>query len=300
MAGRTTAPVVAGRRPKATSARKDYSVKMIRIAAASALLALSATMQSHGQNTVQPLTITLTAYNPTGSGGVQLVRFTTKDEIRFLVGTNVSGGQLLLVMPISSGVISNTGNMNAYLEVTQNGNDILDVPTPDSFNLFQDSVVDNTSGRVTIAYGTDRYSTDYAEYHSELQAFNTWAAGRVSTIPQPVGSGTGGTTPGGTTTTPVIGLPVGAIRAFGGYTGATTATSSTTTSFGNPPVNPTFNSGVTTTATTKSTTVAGSSFAGGGTFSSSQVTGEGTIDGVTQGGVPMAGTISGGVPTVRQ
>ncbi|HVM46560.1 MAG TPA: hypothetical protein VMU04_00965 [Candidatus Acidoferrum sp.] len=275
-------------------------MKMIRIAAASALLALSATMQSHGQDTVQPLTITLTAYNPTGSGGVQLVRFTTKDEIRFLVGTNVSGGQLLLVMPISSGVISNTGNMNAYLEVTQNGNDILDVPTPDSFNLFQDSVVDNTSGRVTIAYGTDRYSTDYAEYHSELQAFNTWAAGRVSTIPQPVGSGTGGTTPGGTTTTTVIGLPVGAIRAYGGYnTGATTTSTTTTPSAANLTLIPGFNPSVTT-ATTKSTTVAGSSFAAGGTFSSTMVTGEGTIDGVTLGGVPMEGSISGGVPTVRQ
>jgi hypothetical protein len=201
-------------------------VRIVRVATLSALLAIGAAMQSSGQNAVQLLAVTMTAVDQPTPTTTKAIRFTSKDLIRYFTGSNVVNGQLFLVTPLASGALTNTGNMNSFLRITQGKTTVMEVQTPDSFNFFQDAVSTSRSRFGITSYGTDRYSLDFGGFHAELQTFNTWST-----------------------------MPVG--------------------------LNPIFRTLVPD---------------GTGSFTSSTVTGEGTIDGVTQPGVPMLGSISGGTP----
>jgi hypothetical protein len=200
-------------------------MRIVTAAPLVALIVLGAAIPAGAQNARQTLAISLVAYDQPQPNVVRTLRFTTKDVIRYLTGSNVISGQLFLVTPLASGILTNTGNMNSFLRITSRGATIMEVPTPDSFNFFQDSVVTVRRPTTTTSYATDRYSIDFGGFHAELQAFNIWTAPHEGTR-----------TPANRVT-------------------------------------------------------------GIGSFQSSTVTGEGTIDGVTQGGVPMAGSITSGTPT---
>jgi hypothetical protein len=148
------------------------------IALINAALLLGAATQSMAQNAIQTITFTLTAYNQPTPTITRLIRITNKDIINYFAGTNIAGAQLSLVTPVASGVLTNTGNMNAYLSITKGKNDLLDVPTPDSFNLFQDAVATSQQGSVTTAIGTDRFSIAFGNFQAELQGFTTWTTAK--------------------------------------------------------------------------------------------------------------------------
>jgi len=201
-------------------------MRIASLAGKIALAALAAGLPSRAQNALQPINFALVAYDQPTPTATKLIRFGNKDIIRYFAGTNVPNGQLLLVTPLASGVLTNTGNMNAFLRITQRQTTILEVPTPDSFNLFQDSISVSRHLTSTAATGTDRFSIDFGGFHAELQALNNWFTGHEGTRTNNIRFPTG----------------IGRFSAFG-------------------------------------------------------ASGEGTIDGVTQTGVPISGTITGGTPT---
>jgi hypothetical protein len=124
-------------------------------------------------NLVQPLTFKLTAYNQNDSGNVKMVRITTKDVINYFNGGPVSGGQLLLVTPPGNAP-GTTGDLNAFLRVVRGRNTIVEVPSPDSFNLFQDSAVVQGNGNHSTVHALNRFSIDFGQFHSELAGFSSW------------------------------------------------------------------------------------------------------------------------------
>ena len=212
-------------------------MKNIGIALLSAALVMGAACHGIAQNAVQTLSFTLVAYDQPTPTTTRQVRFTSKDIIRYFIGTNVSGGQLLLVTPIASGAQTNTGNMNAFLRIVKGNTTLMEVPTPDSFNFFQDGVSTSSRGGVVTSFATDRFSIDFQEFHAELQGFTTWSSGRQTHIV-------------------VLGSPLILTK----------------------PSNP--------------------AVSGIGSFSST-LSGTGTIDEVTQFGVPIQGTVTGGTPKLE-
>ncbi len=214
-------------------------MKIMKVAAASASLILAAVLQCSGQNATQPLSFTLTAFDQPTPTTIRQVRFTTKDIIRYFIGTNVNGGQLLLVTPISSGAETNTGNMNSFLRITKGNQTLMEVPSPDSFNFFQDAVSVQSSRNKLSAVAINRFSIDFEEFHAELQGFTSWNGG-TSTL-------------------------VGNFAPFSPFM----------------PVN----------AASPANSLGIAAF-------SSTLNGEGTIDGVTQHGVPMQGSVTAGSPKV--
>src|SRR4051794_14030624 len=97
----------------------------------------------------QSLSISLTVYNET-NGTIRAVRLTTRDIIRYYVGTNVPGGRLWLVMPFNPS--PNPGandNMGAFMRITGNGGLLFDTSTS-YFNLYQHS--SSSSGVRTTAW----------------------------------------------------------------------------------------------------------------------------------------------------
>ncbi len=129
---------------------------------------------SHGQsNLVQTLNVRLTAYNQSGPNTVQAVRITTKDVIKAFAGADVTKGQLLLVTPTGNPP-GTTGDLNAFLRVTSGSAIVTNVPTPDSFNLFQDAAIIQSHGNHTVSHSLNRFSIDFGAFHAELQGYSTW------------------------------------------------------------------------------------------------------------------------------
>jgi hypothetical protein len=143
----------------------------------SASLLVGAAMQSSGQNAAQALTISLTVYDQSTPQSVKPIRITSKDLIRLFAGTNVARGQLFLITPLASGALTNTGNLNAFLRVTQGAsptNTIVEAQTPDSFNFFQDAIVTTTHNTSITSIGIDRFSIAYGDLQAELQGSSAW------------------------------------------------------------------------------------------------------------------------------
>jgi hypothetical protein len=149
--------------------------RITRIAAVLTLLSLGSITQTYAQsNLVQTLNIRLVAYNPSqNSNNVQLVRITTKDVIQAFAGTAVPKGQLQLVTPPGNqpGTI---GDLNAFLRVTSGNNVVTTIPSPASFNLFQDGAIVKTGGNHTASHALNRFSIDFGAFHAELQGHSTW------------------------------------------------------------------------------------------------------------------------------
>jgi hypothetical protein len=150
--------------------------QLTKIAVIGMLLVLGAIKQGSAQ-TIQPLSVSLTAYNPSGST-VQRVRITTKDVIRSFASTNVPRGQLVLVVP--AGGADTNGNLNAFIRIMSGTTVVQEVPSPASFNIFQDSAAVDTRGTRTTIYALNRFSIDFGTLHAELQGFSTWTASRAS------------------------------------------------------------------------------------------------------------------------
>jgi hypothetical protein len=183
---------------------------------------MSAALSGNAQTVlVQPLSVSLIAYDQASETSVLAIRVTTKDFIRFLTGTTVPSAQLWLVTPTDGPGPTTLDNRNAFLRITSGRAVFAEVPSPDSFNIFQDFAAATIRGSSISVHGTDRFSIDFGGFHAELQGATTWSASHRLV------------------------------------------------------------SGVDTSAS--------------GSFRST-VNGNGTIDGVTPGNVPMSGTISGGSP----
>ncbi len=153
----------------------------ITVLGVSGLLVLGGAFAGHAQDVVQNLSVSLVAYNQASDTTVQPVRVTTKDVIRLLTGSNVPSGQLLLVTSAGgSGPTSapqETASLASGLRVMSRGADVADVPSPDSFNLFQDFVSVSVRGGSTTAYGNDHFSIDFGGFHVELQGATVWKVG---------------------------------------------------------------------------------------------------------------------------
>ena len=141
----------------------------LKIAIASALLALGIVANSSAQNLVQSLNVNLIAYD---TGRSRTVVIGTQQLIRYLVGTNVPGGRLYLVTR-GGNAPGTLDNLNAFLRIKRGSTTIYEVTSPDHFNLYQDTAALRSGGRISLAI--NRFSIDSGSVRAELQGFSTWA-----------------------------------------------------------------------------------------------------------------------------
>jgi hypothetical protein len=143
----------------------------MKIALISILLSIAAAVQVHAQHLVQTLSVSLVGYKTDGSGKAFVI--TARDVIRYFIGTNVPNGQLQLVTPTGNPP-GGVGNLNAFLRVTQRGTNLMEISSPDRFNLFQDTTSTITTSSTVLSRAINRFSIDFAYLHAELQGFSTW------------------------------------------------------------------------------------------------------------------------------
>lgn len=132
-----------------------------------ALVIMGMALASHAQNLVQSLTVNLTAYDAVNN---REVRIGTSQLIRYLVGSNLVSGRLYLVTPIGNAPGA-TGNLNAFLRISQGATTVLEIPSPGEFNLYQDYAALRTAG----AHSLNRFSIDSGSVQAELQGISTWS-----------------------------------------------------------------------------------------------------------------------------
>jgi len=141
-----------------------------RIAAIAGMMVGMTTTSGLSQSVVQNLNINLTAYN---HAEAKQIKITTKDVINYFAGTNIPGGKLLLVTP-SPNEPGTLGNLNAFLRVVRNNEVIVEIPSPDNFNVYQDFAALKSSGPRTASRAIDRFSIDFNGFAAELQGFSIW------------------------------------------------------------------------------------------------------------------------------
>jgi hypothetical protein len=143
----------------------------VRLASVAGVLLACGTVSSQAQSVEQNLSINLTAYDHVEA---RQIKITTKDVIRYFAQTNVPGARLVLVTP-SPNEPGTLGNLNAFLQVVKDNTVIVEVPSPDSFNVYQDFAALRNSGTRTASRAIDRFSIDFAGFRAELQGFSTWS-----------------------------------------------------------------------------------------------------------------------------
>jgi hypothetical protein len=129
------------------------------------LLAAVANNQAQVQ---QSINIDLTISNQDGDG-IRPIHIRNKDIITNLVGTNVPGGKLLLVMATDP-VPGDGNNIGAFLRVTDSHGTIVAETTTDSFNIYQ-GTSSHTATRI-IAY--ENFSFDIGNFGAEIYGQGTW------------------------------------------------------------------------------------------------------------------------------
>jgi hypothetical protein len=145
--------------------------RQIQIGITSLLLALGTAVQVHAQNLIQRLNVSLTGNDP-ATGKTFSIK--TADMIRYFVGTNVPGAQLELVTPVGNPP-GTTGNLNAWLRIVKGGEIVMEVTSPDEFNLYQDTAALTTSGTSIMSHAINRFSIAFGDLpYFELQGFSTW------------------------------------------------------------------------------------------------------------------------------
>ena len=117
----------------------------------------------------QSISFSLTLYDQTDSG-VRAVRVGTRDVIANLVGTNVPGGRLLLVMPPDPSP-DGSGNIGAFLRVMDSSGNIIVETTSDSFNIYQ-TFFSQTGTRII---GWNQFSLSFGGLSAELYGTATWS-----------------------------------------------------------------------------------------------------------------------------
>jgi len=129
---------------------------------------LAAVVQSHAQ-VQQSINISLTVNNQS-SGGIQKMRISNRDIINKMVGTNVPGGRLLLVMPYNP-VPDSAANIGAKLRVVDRHGDIVAETTSDLFNIYQDP--SSRTATRTIAYDSFSFAID--NFGAEIYGQGSWS-----------------------------------------------------------------------------------------------------------------------------
>lgn len=141
-----------------------------KIAAAGVLLMLGTLLPSHAQHLVQSLNVSLTAYDTVGN---RTIRIGTKELIRYLAGTNVPNGHLYLVTPVGNAA-GTLGNLNASLRITSGTTTVLEITSPNEFNVYQDYAALRTNGAAISSRALNRFSIDSGSVRAELQGLSTW------------------------------------------------------------------------------------------------------------------------------
>lgn len=145
-----------------------------KIAAAVVLFILGTLLPGHAQYLVQPLNVSLTAYDTVGN---RTIRIGTRELIQYFAGTNVPNGHLYLVTPVgnAAGAI---GNLNAFLRITSGTTTVLEISSPNEFNIYQDYAALRTNGAAISSRALNRFSFDSGSVRAELQGISTWSVPR--------------------------------------------------------------------------------------------------------------------------
>src|SRR5438105_2478411 len=145
----------------ASTARTNTMKKLLKalIIAGVAVLGFVANAKAQVQ---QSISFSLTLYNQTGAS-VRALRVTTRDLIVNLVGTNVPGGKLWLVMPTDPSP-DGSGNIGAFLRVTDSKGKVIVEPTTDTFNIYQ-TFFSQTGTRII---GWNQFSLSFGGLSAEL------------------------------------------------------------------------------------------------------------------------------------
>jgi hypothetical protein len=117
----------------------------------------------------QSITLSLTVYNQTDTS-IRPLRVSNRDIILNLVGTNVPGGKLWLVMPSDPSPGGN-GNIGAFLRVTDLHGNVIVETTSDSFNIYQLF----TSQTATRTYAWDQFSLAFGGVSAEVYGTTLWS-----------------------------------------------------------------------------------------------------------------------------
>jgi len=117
----------------------------------------------------QSISFSLTLYNQTDTG-VRALRLSTRNVIENLVGTNVPGGRLWLVMPTEP-TPDGSGNISAFLRVTDSRGNVITETTSDSFNIYQ-TFSSQTGTRV---YAWNQFSLAFGGLSAELYGTVAWS-----------------------------------------------------------------------------------------------------------------------------
>jgi len=136
---------------------------------------LGTALPGYAQEIVQSLSVNLTIYDAAGRGTIIIG---TEQMIRHFTGTNVPNGHLLLVTPPGNppGAI---GNLNAFLRITRGSETVLEIHSPDQFNLFQDVAPLPASGTPRSIRAVNRFSIDSGSVRAELQGLGIWSVPRA-------------------------------------------------------------------------------------------------------------------------
>ena len=127
-------------------------------------------MPIRAQTLVQSLSVNLTAYDTVSN---RVLKIGTRDLINHLAGTNPPAGHLYLVTPVGNppGV---TGGLGAFLRITSGTTTLLEIPSPDQFNVYQDVAALKTNGPAIYTHSLNRFSIDSGSVRAELQGISTW------------------------------------------------------------------------------------------------------------------------------
>ena len=117
----------------------------------------------------QSISFSLTVYDQTDKG-IRALRISTRDVILNLVGTNVPGGRLWLVMPTDPSP-DGSGNIGAFLRVTDSRGNIIVDTTSDSFNIYQ-TFFSQTGTRII---GWNQFSLSFGGIGAELYGTASWS-----------------------------------------------------------------------------------------------------------------------------
>jgi len=142
--------------------------KLSKVLAIAGMAVLGCVANSTAQ-VQQSISFSLTVYSQTDSG-VRALRLGNKDIIQNLVGTNVPGGHLWLVMPSNPGVDGN-GTIGAFLRVRDAHGNVLVETTTDSFNIYQNTA----SLTVNRTYAWNGFSLSFGGLGAELFGTAIWS-----------------------------------------------------------------------------------------------------------------------------
>jgi hypothetical protein len=117
----------------------------------------------------QSISISLTLYNQTDTG-IRTLHVSNKDIIQNLTGTNVPGGKLWLIMPNDPSP-DGSGNIGAFLRVTDSHNNVLAETDTSMFNIYQTF----QSQTATRTVGFNQFSFDFGGFGAELFGTATWS-----------------------------------------------------------------------------------------------------------------------------